>query len=188
MEFGTSTHGSEPKFYWLYDLPGLVIAHVKHYWRVTAGKSHCLHTFLMDGLWSGSAKFLWYSNHYVLILISDVSENQLKNQWIKTRAVLHRTKVVDGVDSKIYFFKVSWILQKEPETFVSLPFCCFFHAFSIGTPEISLARVNCWDWPHLCLQENVTQFPIMKMYTKEGAWLAYSGMWETKEMMKFIEL
>ncbi|XP_034289276.1 thioredoxin domain-containing protein 16 [Pantherophis guttatus] len=57
-----------------------------------------------------------------------------------------------------------------------------------GTPEISLARVNCWDWPHLCLQENVTQFPIMKMYTKEGAWLAYSGMWETKEMMKFIEL
>ncbi|XP_026526613.1 thioredoxin domain-containing protein 16 [Notechis scutatus] len=57
-----------------------------------------------------------------------------------------------------------------------------------GTPEISLARVNCWDWPHLCLQENVTQFPIMKMYTKERAWLAYSGMWETKEMMKFIEL
>ncbi|XP_032092453.1 thioredoxin domain-containing protein 16 isoform X2 [Thamnophis elegans] len=57
-----------------------------------------------------------------------------------------------------------------------------------GTPEISLARVNCWDWPHLCLRENVTQFPIMKMYTKVGAWLAYSGMWETKEMMKFIEL
>uniref|UniRef100_A0A8C6X5Z5 Thioredoxin domain containing 16 n=1 Tax=Naja naja TaxID=35670 RepID=A0A8C6X5Z5_NAJNA len=57
-----------------------------------------------------------------------------------------------------------------------------------GTPEISLAMVNCWDWPHLCLQENVTQFPIMKMYTKERAWLAYSGMWETKEMMKFIEL
>ncbi|KAL7992800.1 hypothetical protein Chor_017056 [Crotalus horridus] len=57
-----------------------------------------------------------------------------------------------------------------------------------GTPEISLARVNCWDWPQLCLQENVTQFPAMKMYTRERAWPAYSGMWETKEMRKFIEL
>ncbi|KAM6467385.1 thioredoxin domain-containing protein 16 isoform 2-T2 [Liasis olivaceus] len=57
-----------------------------------------------------------------------------------------------------------------------------------GTPEISLATVNCWDWPQLCLQENITQFPAMKMYAKETAWLAYSGMWETKEMMNFIEL
>ncbi|XP_063146600.1 thioredoxin domain-containing protein 16 isoform X2 [Candoia aspera] len=57
-----------------------------------------------------------------------------------------------------------------------------------GISEISLARVNCWDWPQLCLQENITQFPALKMYAKERAWLAYSGMWETKEMMNFIEL
>ncbi|XP_070605541.1 thioredoxin domain-containing protein 16 [Erythrolamprus reginae] len=82
------------------------------------------------------------------------------------------------------FFYASW----EAVSLVVMPYFLEIAAQLKGTPEISLARVNCWDWPHLCLQENVTQFPILKMYSKEKPWLVYSGMWETKEMMKFIEL
>ncbi|KAH0620235.1 hypothetical protein JD844_020302 [Phrynosoma platyrhinos] len=57
-----------------------------------------------------------------------------------------------------------------------------------GSPEISLARVNCWDWPQVCAQQNVTQFPALKVWTKERRWLAYSGMWETQAMLRFIEV
>ncbi|XP_042335797.1 thioredoxin domain-containing protein 16 [Sceloporus undulatus] len=57
-----------------------------------------------------------------------------------------------------------------------------------GSPEISLARVNCWDWPQVCAQQNVTQFPALKVFTKEQRWLSYSGMWETQEMLRFIEV
>ncbi|XP_015673267.1 thioredoxin domain-containing protein 16 [Protobothrops mucrosquamatus] len=81
-------------------------------------------------------------------------------------------------------FYASW----EAVSLVVMQFFLDVAAQLKGTPEISLARVNCWDWPQLCLQENVTQFPAMKMYTREKAWPAYSGMWETKEMRKFIEL
>ncbi|XP_078240301.1 thioredoxin domain-containing protein 16 [Pogona vitticeps] len=61
-------------------------------------------------------------------------------------------------------------------------------AASLKDPEISLARVNCWDWPKLCTQQNVTQFPTLKMYAKEGRWLVYTGMWGTEEILKFVEL
>ncbi|XP_028579869.2 thioredoxin domain-containing protein 16 isoform X2 [Podarcis muralis] len=57
-----------------------------------------------------------------------------------------------------------------------------------GTPEIMLAKVNCWDWPDLCAQQNVTQFPTIKMYVEAGRWLAYSGMWGVEEMLRFIDL
>ena len=30
-----------------------------------------------------------------------------------------------------------------------------------------LARVNCADWSHVCTKQNVTEFPVVKMY-KEG--------------------
>ncbi|KAM3853393.1 thioredoxin domain-containing protein 16 [Vipera latastei] len=81
-------------------------------------------------------------------------------------------------------FYASW----ETVSLVVMQFFLEVAAQLKGTPEISLARVNCWDWPQLCLQENVTQFPAMKMYARERAWPAYSGMWEIKEMRKFIEL
>ncbi|XP_054827037.1 thioredoxin domain-containing protein 16 [Eublepharis macularius] len=57
-----------------------------------------------------------------------------------------------------------------------------------GTPGISLARVDCWDWPHLCSRQNVTQFPTIKTYEKGGRSLTYSGMWGTEEVVRFIKL
>nr|XP_008121057.1 PREDICTED: thioredoxin domain-containing protein 16 isoform X1 [Anolis carolinensis] len=57
-----------------------------------------------------------------------------------------------------------------------------------GSSDISLARVNCWDWPHVCTQQNATQFPVLKVFAKERRWMSYSGMWGTQEMCRFIEL
>ncbi|XP_060118830.1 thioredoxin domain-containing protein 16 [Heteronotia binoei] len=57
-----------------------------------------------------------------------------------------------------------------------------------GTPGISLARVNCWEWPRLCSQQNVTQFPTIKLYEKGGRTLMYSGTWGTDAMLSFVEL
>ncbi|NXE43228.1 TXD16 protein, partial [Ptilorrhoa leucosticta] len=57
-----------------------------------------------------------------------------------------------------------------------------------GTSGVVLSRVNCWDWPGLCSQENVTQFPTIRIY-KEGQQSAtYDGMWGTEELSSFILL
>ncbi|NXD71953.1 TXD16 protein, partial [Eolophus roseicapillus] len=57
-----------------------------------------------------------------------------------------------------------------------------------GTQEILLSRVNCWDWPGICAEENVTQFPTIKIYKKGERSVMYDGMWGTKELTSFIML
>ncbi|KAJ7422825.1 Thioredoxin domain-containing protein 16 [Willisornis vidua] len=57
-----------------------------------------------------------------------------------------------------------------------------------GTPGILLSRVNCWDWPGICTQENVTQFPTIKIYQKGEQSVTYDGMWGTEELTSFIIL
>uniref|UniRef100_A0A670XV76 Thioredoxin domain containing 16 n=1 Tax=Pseudonaja textilis TaxID=8673 RepID=A0A670XV76_PSETE len=111
-------------------------------------------------------------------------KRELHQEHIRTLTEESFLSILAGTNHTAVLFYASW----EAVSLVVMQSFLEVAAQLKGTPEISLARVNCWDWPHLCLQENVTQFPIMKMYTKERAWLAYSGMWETKEMMKFIEL
>ncbi|NXK38384.1 TXD16 protein, partial [Piprites chloris] len=57
-----------------------------------------------------------------------------------------------------------------------------------GTPGVLLSRVNCWDWPGICTQENVTQFPTIKIYGKGEKSMTYDGMWGTEEIISFIML
>ncbi|NXK92404.1 TXD16 protein, partial [Formicarius rufipectus] len=57
-----------------------------------------------------------------------------------------------------------------------------------GTPGVLLSRVNCWDWPGICTQENVTQFPTIKIYQKGEQSVTYDGMWGTEELTSFILL
>ncbi|XP_039391219.1 thioredoxin domain-containing protein 16 [Mauremys reevesii] len=57
-----------------------------------------------------------------------------------------------------------------------------------GTQGISLAKVNCWDWPDVCMKQNVTQFPITKMYEKGARSLTYAGMLGTAELLRFLRL
>ncbi|XP_042697306.2 thioredoxin domain-containing protein 16 isoform X2 [Chrysemys picta bellii] len=57
-----------------------------------------------------------------------------------------------------------------------------------GTQGISLAKVNCWDWPDVCMKQNVTQFPITKMYEKGAGSLTYTGMLGTAELLRFLRL
>ncbi|NXJ24495.1 TXD16 protein, partial [Dicrurus megarhynchus] len=57
-----------------------------------------------------------------------------------------------------------------------------------GTPGVLLSRVNCWDWPSLCSQENVTQFPTIRIYKEGQQSVTYDGMWGTEELSSFILL
>ncbi|XP_043372215.1 thioredoxin domain-containing protein 16 isoform X2 [Dermochelys coriacea] len=57
-----------------------------------------------------------------------------------------------------------------------------------GIQGISLAKVNCWDWPDVCMKQNVTQFPITKMYEKGARPLTYTGMLGTAELLRFLRL
>ncbi|NWR37371.1 TXD16 protein, partial [Tachuris rubrigastra] len=57
-----------------------------------------------------------------------------------------------------------------------------------GTPGVLLSRVNCWDWPGICTQENVTQFPTIKIYGKGEKSVTYDDMWGTEELTSFIIL
>lgn len=51
-----------------------------------------------------------------------------------------------------------------------------------------LTRVNCADWSDLCTKQNVTDFPVVKMY-KEGKFpVSYAGMLGTEGLLKFILL
>ncbi|XP_014792294.1 PREDICTED: thioredoxin domain-containing protein 16 [Calidris pugnax] len=57
-----------------------------------------------------------------------------------------------------------------------------------GTQGVLLSRVNCWDWPGVCTEENVTQFPTIKIYQKGEGSVLYDGMWGTEELTSFIML
>ncbi|NWI87253.1 TXD16 protein, partial [Pitta sordida] len=57
-----------------------------------------------------------------------------------------------------------------------------------GTPGVLLSRVNCWDWPGICSQENVTQFPTVKIYGQGEQPVTYDGMWGSEELTSFISL
>lgn len=51
-----------------------------------------------------------------------------------------------------------------------------------------LARVNCADWSHVCTKQNVTEFPVVKMYKEGQNPVSYTGMLGTEELLKFIQL
>uniref|UniRef100_A0A8D0GLV0 Thioredoxin domain containing 16 n=1 Tax=Sphenodon punctatus TaxID=8508 RepID=A0A8D0GLV0_SPHPU len=57
-----------------------------------------------------------------------------------------------------------------------------------GTGGISLARVNCWDWPNVCTQQNATRVPVIKTYKQGGRALTYAGMLGAEELQRFIVL
>uniref|UniRef100_A0A8C5I7N8 Thioredoxin domain containing 16 n=1 Tax=Junco hyemalis TaxID=40217 RepID=A0A8C5I7N8_JUNHY len=57
-----------------------------------------------------------------------------------------------------------------------------------GTPGVLLSRLNCWDWPGLCSQENVTQFPTLRIYQQGQQPVTYGGMWGAEELSSFILL
>ncbi|XP_036292316.1 thioredoxin domain-containing protein 16 isoform X2 [Pipistrellus kuhlii] len=57
-----------------------------------------------------------------------------------------------------------------------------------GTPTMLLTRINCADWPDVCTKQNVTEFPVVKMYKEGENPVSYSGMLGTEDLLKFIQL
>lgn len=57
-----------------------------------------------------------------------------------------------------------------------------------GTSTLLLTRVNCADWSDLCTKQNVTEFPVVKMYKEGKHPVSYAGMLGTEDLLKFILL
>uniref|UniRef100_A0A8C0MBD2 Thioredoxin domain containing 16 n=1 Tax=Canis lupus familiaris TaxID=9615 RepID=A0A8C0MBD2_CANLF len=57
-----------------------------------------------------------------------------------------------------------------------------------GTSTMLLTRVNCADWSDLCTKQNVTEFPVVKMYKEGKNPVSYAGMLGTEDLLKFIQL
>ncbi|XP_059551882.1 thioredoxin domain-containing protein 16 isoform X1 [Myotis daubentonii] len=57
-----------------------------------------------------------------------------------------------------------------------------------GTPTMLLTRINCANWPDVCTKENVTEFPVVKMYKEGESPVSYGGMLGTEDLLKFIQL
>ncbi|XP_050998884.1 thioredoxin domain-containing protein 16 [Acomys russatus] len=56
-----------------------------------------------------------------------------------------------------------------------------------GTSTILLARINCADWPNVCAKQNVTAFPVVKLYKEGESPVPYAGMLGTKDLLRFIQ-
>uniref|UniRef100_A0A667H260 Thioredoxin domain containing 16 n=1 Tax=Lynx canadensis TaxID=61383 RepID=A0A667H260_LYNCA len=57
-----------------------------------------------------------------------------------------------------------------------------------GTSTMLLTRVNCADWSDLCTKQNVTEFPVVKMYKEGKHPVSYAGMLGAEDLLKFILL
>ncbi|XP_046317442.1 thioredoxin domain-containing protein 16 isoform X3 [Marmota monax] len=59
---------------------------------------------------------------------------------------------------------------------------------SLDTSTMLLTRINCADWSDICTKQNVSEFPIVKMYKKGENPVSYVGMLGTEGLLKFIQL
>ncbi|XP_075860140.1 thioredoxin domain-containing protein 16 isoform X2 [Microcebus murinus] len=57
-----------------------------------------------------------------------------------------------------------------------------------GTSAMLLTRVNCADWSGVCAKQNVTEFPVVKMYKEGKNPVSYTGMLGSEDLLKFIQL
>ncbi|XP_029324917.1 thioredoxin domain-containing protein 16 isoform X2 [Mus caroli] len=57
-----------------------------------------------------------------------------------------------------------------------------------GRSTILLTRINCADWSNVCAKQNVTAFPVVKLYKEGESPVSYAGMLATKDLLKFIQL
>ncbi|XP_045306925.1 thioredoxin domain-containing protein 16 isoform X2 [Leopardus geoffroyi] len=72
------------------------------------------------------------------------------------------------------------------ETVVASDSIVLFYAGCTST--MLLTRVNCADWSDLCTKQNVTEFPVVKMYKEGKHPVSYAGMLGTEDLLKFILL
>lgn len=57
-----------------------------------------------------------------------------------------------------------------------------------GTSTMLLSRINCADWSNVCVKQNITEFPVVKIYKEGENPISYFGMLGTEALLKFIHL
>lgn len=75
--------------------------------------------------------------------------------------------------------------QHQFSTLITIK-CSF--SFYLGTSIMLLTRINCADWSDVCTKQNVTEFPVVKMYKEGKNPVSYAGMLGTEDLLKFIQL
>ncbi|XP_074069447.1 thioredoxin domain-containing protein 16 isoform X2 [Macrotis lagotis] len=55
-----------------------------------------------------------------------------------------------------------------------------------GVSNILFTRINCGDWSNVCAKQNVTEYPIIKIFKAGEKPVIYADMLETEYLLKFI--
>lgn len=88
---------------------------------------------------------------------------------------------------------LKFVLFYLPFDHISMAFLREFgHAAEILASNYSdtdvLARVNCFDATDLCTAENITTYPVLRMYKKVQGHMAYKGPLDAKSVVRAVKL
>ncbi|XP_036607862.1 thioredoxin domain-containing protein 16 isoform X1 [Trichosurus vulpecula] len=92
--------------------------------------------------------------------------------------------IIMNTSSSIILFYANWEA-------VSLAFLQSYVDVAIklkGVSNILFTRVNCGDWSNVCTKQNVTEYPVIKIFKEGEKPVIYTGMLETEYLLKFIRL
>ncbi|XP_043844098.1 thioredoxin domain-containing protein 16 isoform X4 [Dromiciops gliroides] len=59
---------------------------------------------------------------------------------------------------------------------------------NLGVSNMIFSRINCGDWSNVCTKQNVTEYPVIKIFKEGEKPVIYTGMLETEYLLKFIRL
>ncbi|XP_072485806.1 thioredoxin domain-containing protein 16 isoform X2 [Notamacropus eugenii] len=92
--------------------------------------------------------------------------------------------IIMNTSSSIILFYANWEA-------VSLAFLQTYIDVAIklkGMYNMLFTRVNCGDWSNVCTKQNVTEYPVIKIFKEGEKPVIYTGMLETEYLLKFIIL
>ncbi|XP_027697464.1 thioredoxin domain-containing protein 16 isoform X2 [Vombatus ursinus] len=92
--------------------------------------------------------------------------------------------IIMNTSSSIVLFYANWEA-------VSLAFLQSYVDVAIklkGVSNMLFTRLNCGDWSNVCTKQNVTEYPVIKIFKAGEKPVIYTGMLETEYLLKFIRL
>ncbi|XP_043844097.1 thioredoxin domain-containing protein 16 isoform X3 [Dromiciops gliroides] len=92
--------------------------------------------------------------------------------------------IIMNTSSSIILFYANWEA-------VSLAFLQSYVDVAIklkGVSNMIFSRINCGDWSNVCTKQNVTEYPVIKIFKEGEKPVIYTGMLETEYLLKFIRL
>ncbi|XP_013406303.1 thioredoxin domain-containing protein 16-like [Lingula anatina] len=57
-----------------------------------------------------------------------------------------------------------------------------------NSADSPLASIECWDWTDVCGKQNITQYPVLRIYRKNMEPVEYKGMWDGDTVIKTVKM